>query len=379
MLYFDNNACVPMTKSILSQYSIGATLGNISNGSKYAKKGQQQKDILDRLLKLMYPGMNVIYTSGGSESNSTVINMFKDDHIVCPLSEHASIIKSLDNCNVSWVEPQPSGHISPGELLGKVQPNTKLIILQSVNSETGAVQDLAGLAANNRGKIHIHCDDVQGFKKRSDMRQFVYNCNKIKQPLTISLSFHKIGAPIGFGALLTNIDITPLIGGKQNGGLRGGTYNIGAIMATIQSIQDYNYSKTIKLRETFDNEIKKHFLVLNYSQIESMTKDGAKITSKGHIIMFTCPQCLPHTIFFAVGKDDMIACNQIIKDGLSEKNIIVATGSACNTTDVENAGSMRSANIPEKYKNGFVRVSLSCYNTVDEIKKLVNELANLVF
>ena len=81
-------------------------------------------------------------------------------------------------------------------------------------------------------------------------------------------------------------------------------------------------------------KIKKHFLVLNYSQIESMTKDGAKITSKGHIIMFTCPQCLPHTIFFAVGKDDMIACNQIIKDGLSEKNIIVATGSACNTTDV---------------------------------------------
>jgi len=379
MLYFDNNANVPMTNNILKQYNVGAKLGNISNDSKYAKQGMQYKKVLDDTLKFMYPGMQVIYTSGGSESNATVINMFKNSHIVCPMSEHWSIIKQLEGCDVSWVKPLPTGHVNYQELLGNANQKTKLIILQSVNSETGAIQDLQSLATDNKEKIHIHCDDVQGFKKRSDMRQFVYNCSKMKQPLTIALSFHKIGAPIGFGALLTNVPIIPLIGGKQNSGIRGGTYNIAAMIATLQAIQDYDYSKIIKLRKLFDDEIKKHFLVLSYSEIQSMTRGGAKISSDGYIVSFNCSGCLPHTIFIAIGHNDDIACNKLVKTYLDDQGIIIASGSACNTTDMENTGSMRSADIPDKYKNGFLRISISCYNTTDEIKKLVSALASLQY
>jgi cysteine sulfinate desulfinase/cysteine desulfurase-like protein len=65
----------------------------------------------------------------------------------------------------------------------------------------------------------------------------------------------------------------------------------------------------------------------------------------------------------------------VIRDILSKNNIVVGVGSACNSEVKETMGSMRSADIPEEIKNGFIRISLSCYNTVDEVKKLVKVLS----
>lgn len=378
MLYFDNNACLPMTDKILNEYCAAAKIGNISNDSFNAEKGKLIKSELDARLKFFHPGMSVVYTSGGSESNSTAINMFKDGHIVCCMSEHSSIISSLSGCNVTWVRPQATGHIAVLDLLGATKSETKLIIMQSINSETGAIQDLLGLINNNRNKIHIHCDNVQGYMKRFDMKNIITRCNQLKQPLTLSFSFHKIGGPIGFGALMSNTELKPLIGGKQNEGIRGGTYNIGAMSATIQAIKDYDYGKVVELRKYFDELIAKKYMIMSYSNIEKMTSSGAKLTSPGHIVLFSCDSCLPHTIFFAIGVNDMILCNRDIKNILGHKNIVIGYGSACNSESIDEKGSMRSANIPSKYFGGFLRISLSCYNTKNEIKQLVNVLGELV-
>lgn len=377
MLYFDNNACLPMTDKILSEYCDGAKIGNISNDSFNAERGKMIKSELDARLKFFYPGMSIVYTSGGSESNSTVINMFKDEHIVCCMAEHSSIIASLEGCKVTWVRPQTTGHVAIGDLLGATNPNTKLIILQSINSETGAIQDLVNLIDNNRSKIHIHCDNVQGFMK-INMKNIVVKCNQVKQPLTLSFSFHKIGGPIGFGALMSNTKIDPLICGKQNNGLRGGTYNVGAMKATIQAMKDYDYSKVIELRKYFDEMISKKYLVIGFSDVEKMTKDGAKLNSPGYVVLFSCNGCLPHTIFFTIGVSGMILCNRDIRDRLADKGIVIGYGSACNSESMDERGSMRSANIPEKYFGGFLRVSLSPYNTKSEVKELVNALGNLL-
>jgi cysteine desulfurase len=367
-----------MTDRILAEYCSGAKIGNISNDSFNAAKGKLVKTELDARLKFFHPGMQIIYTSGGSESNSTVINMFKSDHIVCSMSEHSSIIASLSGCNVTWVRPQPTGHVKIDDLLGATNSKTKLIILQSVNSETGALQDLMNLVAHNRDKIHIHCDNVQGYMKRLDMKNIVTYCNRVGQPLTLSFSFHKIGAPIGFGALLTNVSVVPLIGGKQNNSLRGGTYNVAAMKATIQAIKDYDYSKIIELRKYFDELISKRYIVMNYMDIKRMTEEGASLSSSGYIVLFSCDGCLPHTIFFAIGVNNMILCNRDIKNELAKKNIVIGYGSACNSESMDEKGSMRSADIPKKYFGGFLRVSLSCYNTKSEVKDLVNALGNLI-
>jgi len=378
MAYFDNNACVPMTDAILKQYSLGAKLGNISNESSSAAMGQFHKAHLTKNLATMFPGMRIIYTSGGTESNATALHQYLGGHIVCPMSEHSSIIAKVRNENVSWIRPQPTGHIKVDEILAATQNNTKVIILQSINSETGAIQDLINLVTRNQNKIPIHCDHVQGFMKLPEITSFVNYCLRMGQKLSMSISFHKIGGPIGFGALITNMNIPPLISGSQNDGLRGGTYNIAAIYASIQAMKDYSYDRIRSLRALFDSELNKKFVVLHYNQLEKMISSGAKLSSSGYIVIFGCEECLPHTIFMVVGRDNEIICNKVIRDGLAAKGITVGFGSACNTGKEETLGSMRSANIQEALKNGFIRISLSCYNSPNEIKKLIKVLHTLI-
>jgi cysteine sulfinate desulfinase/cysteine desulfurase-like protein len=117
---------------------------------------------------------------------------------------------------------------------------------------------------------------------------------------------------------------------------------------------------------------------MNYSDVKRMTDGGAKLSSSGYIVLFSCGDCLPHTIFFAIGVNDMILCNRDIKNALATKKIVVGYGSACNSESVDEKGSMRSADIPKKYFGGFIRISLSPYNTKGEIKDLVNALGNLI-
>jgi cysteine desulfurase len=378
MVYFDNNACVPMTDAILQQYAIGAKLGNISNESSAANRGQFCMEQLTRNLHSMFPNTKIVYTSGGTESNSTILSHYGTGHYICPMSEHWSLIAKVKDADVTWIRPHPSGHVSIAEMLAAVKPSTKLIILQSVNSETGAVQNLMSLATGNSRQIPIHCDHVQGFMKLPEITSFVNYCNRTRQLLSLSISFHKIGAPLGFGALITNYDFHPLIAGSQNGGFRGGTYNISAMYASVQAMKDYSYDKVRGLRATFDSEIAKHFVVINYPMLAGMVDSGAKLSSSGYLVLFGCDKCLPHTIFMAIGHDNEIMCNKIVRDALSRKNITVGYGSACNTGKVDPLGSMRSANIPEALKNGFIRISISCYNTTSEIKKLTNALSTLL-
>lgn len=376
MIYFDNNANVPMRDEILNAYKIGISYGNISNHSKGAEVGMFMKNELTRYLKSSFPGMNVYYTSGGSESNSTIISNFKNSHIVCSSVEHWSIIAALEGHEVSWLKPRPTGHINPDGLLGLTNNRTGLIIMQSVNSETGAKQDLMKLIVNNSSRIPIHCDHVQGFMKTDSMIGISKYCERVKQPISFAISFHKIGAPIGFGAIITNMNFSPLVHGKQNDGKRGGTYNAPAICATLKAINMYNYNKIYELREVFDREIKKHFIVINYADLMNALQSGAKINSSGYIVMFSCQGCLPHTIFFAIcERNNTILCGSVVREMLAKKDIVIGIGSACNDVK-ETMGSMRSSEIPEELKNGFIRISLSCYNTQSEIKKLVKALSN---
>ena len=370
-MYFDNNANIPMTSNILSAYGQGAKLGNISNESKNAKIGQKCRMELVNYLKNLFPGFEVVLNSGGSESNSTIIRNFEHNHMICGTTEHSSITEIVKDLNVSWVYPKFTGHIPIAEIAKNINGNTKLIFLQSINSETGAIQNLPELVNLLPSGMALHIDHVQGFLKHK-----LQIANRKDLHISISVSFHKIGAPIGFGALITNYKYMPLIGGTQNGGMRGGTYNAPAILATIRAIKDYNYAKIIKLRAHFDQLINNHFVVKSISDFLALLEKGQ--INGSYIVIFSCNGCLPHTIFMSIGKNNIIYCNKVIKSFLQEKNITIGYGSACSNEkkkDFDDIGSMASCkDIPRELKNGFIRISLSCYNKKNEINYLVNAL-----
>jgi cysteine desulfurase len=371
-MYFDNNAGIPMTDVILREYCNGAKLGNILNGGRDSLLGQIQINNLNDILKTMFGNMNIVYTSGGSEGNSTILSNYSGQHIVCSTVEHSSIIEVVKHMNVSWVRPTSTGHVPVDQILSEVRPNTGLVILQSINSETGAIQKLDELFARLPGRVAVHIDHVQGFMKYPKPLPGGRN-------MSIVISFHKVAGPVGFGALITNYKFRPLIGGTQNHGLRGGTYNIAGVYSSIKAINMYDYSKIIELRNHFDNCIAKYFTVIDYDNFMKMLAKNTIIQSN-YIINISCVGCLPHTIFMCIGRGSVIFCNMLIKNKLVEKGITIGTGSACNATkiDGDDLGSMKSSDIPDEIKKGFLRISISCYNTRAEISKLVSTLSGII-
>lgn len=380
-MYFDNNAGIPMTDAILKEYCIGAKLGNIMNGGKDSIIGQIQMNNLNNILSTMFaevlskpgqPRFQPVYTSGGSEGNSTILANYIDKHIICSTVEHYSIIDVVKHMNVSWVKPTTTGHVPIKDILAEVRPNTGLVILQSINSETGAIQHLDELFAKLPKYVAVHIDHVQGFMKYPKPLPGDRN-------MSVVVSFHKIAGPVGFGALMANYKFKPLIGGTQNGGMRGGTYNIAGVYSTIKAINMYDYQKVMELRSYFDSCLAKYFTVVDYDDFVSMLKRGQTIQSK-YIVNISCKGCLPHTIFMCMGRGSVIYCNMLIKTNLAERGITIGTGSACNSAKIEgdDLGSMKSSNIPDEIKKGFLRISLSCYNTNREISKLVSNLSNIV-
>lgn len=365
---FDNNANVPMTDAIIREYATGCKMGNILNAGPRSKIALAKMTQLTDELQNMFGPMIVTYTSGGSEGNSTVLAEYRNSHIVCSTVEHSSIVEVIKNWNVSWVKPAVTGHVPIAAILEKVGPTTGLVILQSVNSETGAMQAIDELLKKLNDRVAVHIDHVQGFMKYP--KPIPYSRNR---KMSIVVSFHKIGAPIGFGVLMTNYKFQPLIGGTQNSGMRGGTYNIGAVYASLRAMADYNYSKVVDLRNYFDKLVGQHMVVIPYAKFMGMAHSGDGLVGK-YMVDLSCDGCLPHTIFICLGYGNTILCNMAVKERLAGMGIIIGTGSACNSLKQDELGSMRSADIPEVIKKGFLRISISCYNTKNEISALVRAL-----
>jgi len=373
-MYFDSNANHPMLKCAEMGYLEGIKYNNISS-TKDPKAMKYKEDLTQAILNQHGSDYDVIYTSGGSESNSTIIYQLlheyiltgKKPHVVCSTIEHASISYHLQQLeeqgivSVDWIKPDAHGIIDPNSIKTE---NTSMIFLQSVNSETGSVQDIKSIyEIAKKENILFAVDNVQGFMKR------VYPSGVGDY---ISISFHKIGGPIGFGALLIkkNLHFYPMIGGKQNHSMRGGTYNIGAMVASLCAMKRFNYKKAAENGKYFWEQMKKKLLVKEYNDLIA-----EKILPSGpYIIRFGEYTSLPHTAFFSMARGHEIKCGTMIKNKLAKKKIIIATGSACNNESATIIGSMNSSNIHDAVKKGFLRISFSEKNTKLEINKLIEAL-----
>jgi len=119
--------------------------------------------------------------------------------------------------------PDSDGRIWPANVIGALNGDTALVTLGLVNSEVGAIQDLAPIAAHtSRVGAVFHVDAAQA-AGRIPLGVAALGCD------LMTLSGHKLGAPAGVGALWvrSEMQIAPLLmGGPQEGGLRAGTQNL---------------------------------------------------------------------------------------------------------------------------------------------------------
>lgn len=412
-IYLDNNATTIMPPSVVKAMVEWSNRGNPSAGYASARECRRMmaefRQYIGQLCHIdvccaeerdtgrkpapRAKQYKVIFTSGASEANCALIRGVVDayaayvkmtPHIVASSIEHKSImmllnsLEELGQISVTYVDPAPSGHISPAAVSAAIRKNTCLVVVMHANNETGAINDIEAIGrAAHAHNVPFHCDTVQTFGKAPiDPGQFVDS---------FVVSFHKLYGPPGVGALivkqqfLSGYKIKPIIYGTQNEGYRGGTENvpgIGAAFAALKLTMDGRARKNARLaqlKKLIMADLAAALPTTTYIEYLS-TQPGPKKEIELVFISGDGPRYSPGTLLFSVVKRTKpYICNTKMKDALEAKGIIVSIGSACNTASTKASHVLYAMGADELIRRGTLRVSLGDFNTEDDARRFVRE------
>ena len=367
--YFDN-AATTMPHRQVADYLYEAMLNNYANPSSLHKKALEAKKYIDyatpQILQVLnLTGRKVIYTSGATESANLAIkgtlekyDDLSKNHIITTLIEHPCVSEVFEyyegkGISVSYIPVDQFGQINEDFLLSAIRPNTRLISLIWVNNEFGSVQPLSKLIPKIRDVspgILIHIDAVQGYGKILD---------DLSDADMISISAHKFHGPKGIGALIIKKNITlfpQILGGGQQENIRSGTINapmIGALGKACEMIS-FDAIEHIKQLQTylFQNLRNKYGDELFNTKLESSNYAP-------HIM----------NISFSGLK------GEVILHMLEEDGIYLSTASACSSHKKNKNSVLKQIGRTAKEIDGTIRLSLSEYNTKDEIDYFLEKLS----
>ncbi|MBP5177652.1 MAG: aminotransferase class V-fold PLP-dependent enzyme [Clostridia bacterium] len=317
-----------------------------------AKTDAARRDLI-RLL----PSKKVLFTSGGTEADNTALFSFcKHGNVVTTMGEHAAVFKCAEflkqkGHDVRYAKLTAGGKVDEDDLLSKVDENTSLVSVVHVNNETGAINDVNGLAKKVKAinpKAVFFSDGVQAFCKIKSDLSFVD---------LYSVSAHKIGALKGVGCLFYNekLHFQPFIfGGGQENGLRGGTEN-------VLGIDVFSRCATL-CYDNIDRSLKNVGL-LKEAFLAGLNKDLFKVISPG--------DASPYIVSFsAVGLK-----GQVVQSMMDEAGVVIGTGSACSSK-APHSRVISAFETDKRVLSGALRVSFSPYTTFEDVKTCV-ELLNI--
>ncbi len=398
MIYLDNNATTITPGIVLAEMIRWTNHGNPS--ADYAKARQSRammKNFASYIMKVCNSSTRdykVIFTSGASESNCTIIQMLVNSwvgidrpHIIISAVEHKSILLMVETLQqrgtieATIIPVDDGGRINPDDVSRSIKQNTILVAIMHANNETGSINNIRAIADICEYRdVPMHCDVVQTFGKSPiDLR--------INRITSFSISFHKFHGITGSGvlvikkSLLDQTHVAPLIFGTQNDGYRGGTENITGIAAGFAALK-YTmvdrvakntriHSMKISIMDFLSNvyrtftfaEYKSSSVILRPREIVIIWLSGDKNYLSNTIML---------SILKNVGNGGKPICNAKIKESLEHADIIVSVGSACNTSNPKASHVLYAMGADEQIRKGALRISLGDENTPRDINKFID-------
>lgn len=371
-IYFDNNATTrpdPRVREAVLAV-IEQDFGNPSSLHWFGQKaGSLVEDARDAVAALLgAEPARITFTSGGTEANNLAIigvataNQDKGRTIVTSAIEHPS---TMDACRelkklgfeIITVPVGNRGRINPEAVAEAINDDTVLVSIMAANNETGMLQPIGeiGAIAKERGVL-FHTDAVQqAGKVKIDVGSSPVDL--------LSISAHKFYGPKGVGALWIKkgVKITPRnLGGGQEMGVRGGTENVPGVVglgtaASIASAElDSWREHTGKLRDALEKNILSR---VSGAVINGDTKNRVPNTTN---------------ISFPGAEGEAILIN------LDLKGVAVSTGSACSSGATEHSHVLEAMKIPPRQIQSAIRFSLGKDNTIEEVDKTVEAVAESV-
>lgn len=353
MIYLDNAATAIKREEII-KYILEHTKDFDGNPESTHAMGRNAKMILEESRRKIAASIganpkDVIFTSGATEVNNTVINAFKNSEIITSAIEHDSILNTIGKDNSVLLKVDKNGQISLDDLKNKVSENTKLVAIMYVNNETGSIEPVKEVGEYLSDKdIWFHIDAVQAYG-HVDIDVEELKCD------SLAISGHKIGGLNGFGAMYLRENLPSFMkGGEQEKNRRAGTSFVAGAYSMAES-----FPKMLEEREKI-KELKEYFLnELSTTDIDFEINGDVEKTSS-HIL----------NIYFDDYKSDFLLTY------LDMNGICASAGSACR------AGSFLPSHVitnmyDEKRANHSIRFSFGYQNTKEEIDKVIEVLSNL--
>ncbi|MCH9625076.1 MAG: Cysteine desulfurase IscS [Chlamydiales bacterium] len=361
MIYLDNNATTLLDPEVL------AAMQNvmhvfIGNPSSIHRSGQKARALLVQATQLIaqYFGVQseeVFFTSGATEAlNMLIRGIPKKGHIVSSSLEHHAVIESLkvSGCEVTYLDPERGkGALNATLIEQSLRPNTELIVVTAVNSETGIVTDLTSIAKlAERIQVPLLVDGVAWLGKAP-----------VQIPSGVSaicFSGHKVHGPLGVGVAIIrrSLRCNPLIvGGPQQRGLRAGTENIPAIVGfqkALEQIDESKFSHMERLRLYFEQKLQ--------TQCTDLIIHGQ---NEPRI-------CNTSNISF-LGVDGETLVMQLDLAGLCASH-----GSACSSGSLEPSRILLSMGVEPSVARSSIRFSLSRLTTLEEVDQSIELISSVV-
>jgi cysteine desulfurase len=380
-IYLDNNATTQLDPAVIEEMLPFLTkyYGNPSSGYRFAATARKAVELArERLAALLKcEPQEIVFTSGGTESNNAVINSALQleargksaigrirggEHVITSAVEHSAVLRPCQDlakrgCNVTFLGVDSHGNLDLAELEAAIRPETALVSIMWANNETGVLFPIEKIAGICREKdVLFHTDAVQATGKLL-----------MRLPDTainfLSLSAHKFHGPKGVGALYVNrrTKFSPLIaGGSQENGRRGGTENVASIVGLGKAAE-------LALKYLTDGKCNIRAMRDRFEKSVLEAVSGASVNGAG-------AARIPNTSSLSFEGIESAAALLL----LDRLGICCSAGSACRTGSQEASHVLRAMNPSGDGARRSLRFSLGRFNTEAQTNRAIEVVPKVI-
>lgn len=363
MIYLDNAASSQVFPEVLEAMLPWFQPDHVGNASSIHTQGVVAMRAVEEARKQVAKMINadpseIIFTSGGTESNNTALNMV-DGLTLTDELEHHSILECTGTTVARKVRCDKYGRVDLEDLESVLSKSVvvRAVSIMWVNNELGTINPVEEIGTLcKKYNVLFHTDAVQA---AGHVPIDVKKCNID----FLSMSGHKFGAPPGVGVLFVRNGIkrrSMIHGGGQEQGIRGGTYNVPGIVGLGKAaeiiterlprqIQRWRTQEDI-FYEALENAMPGEYVV-NAAEDRTHT-----------VISLTIP---------SVNSEALLLL-------LDQKNIYLSAGSACSAADAEPSHVLKGIGLSDEAAASTVRISLGYDNTADELVETAWAIAEAV-
>ncbi len=364
-VYLDYNATAPLRPEAREALIAALDIGNPSSVHEEGRKARALVEAAraDIAALVGAPAETVIFTSGGTEACNLALGLRQApggeiQRLLVSAIEHSAVLAAAHDTGLP-VEELPvlaDGTVNLEALdAALADERPALVCVMLANNETGTIQPIAEIAAKTRahGSL-LFCDAVQAAGK-IEINLFALGVD------ALSLSAHKIGGPMGIGALVTRpaVIVPPqLIGGGQELGRRAGSENISGIAAFAAAakaaLRDLDaFQSLAQARDTMEAALQ-------------AAQPSVEIFGLG-------AKRLANTSCFALAGLN----SETLVMALDLAGVAVSAGSACSSGKVSRSHVLAAMGAETHISKGVLRVSLGWQSQAEDTQKLIDEWSKL--